>query len=268
MSPMARAVCLAGLIFGCAGAATVGSAPVPVPSPDGGAAGTDAGSVTTPPNGSSADAASPLDAAPAAPSSDPGGPYTCTLILGTNQTSEWFNAGFEMLVDGAKWELMHAHSAFVELWADPNDKIWSSAIASRCTSNPTNPDRVIFLALSGGPGGGLSMYPVEKWLPLLEADVENIQARYPAVKRIELMSWVRGPHNGTCPGAPEHRTVVYPGQDEAMAMVAAAHPGLVTVAPRWEARSCADFAGNPPHSNPAGAMAWAKMIAQYYGLGK
>ena len=101
------------------------------------------------------------------------------MILGTNQTSEWFTAGFEDLVDGAKWELLHAHSAFVELWADANSAVWKEPIGSRCTQNPTAPDRVIFLALAGGPGGGLSNYPLEKWMPLLTADIKNIQAKYP-----------------------------------------------------------------------------------------
>jgi hypothetical protein len=194
--------------------------------------------------------------------------FTCTLVLGTNQTAEWFDVGFEDLVDGSKWQLMHAHSAFVELWADPDDPVWSSPITSRCAQGATTPDRIIFLALAGGPNGGLSNYALEKWLPLLNADLKNIRAKYPSARRIELMSYLRGPKNGTCPGTPEHRTVVFPSQDEAMAMVAAANPGLVAVAPRWEARSCADFGDNPPHPTPQAAMAWARMIAEHYGLGR
>jgi hypothetical protein len=205
----------------------------------------------------------PVDAGGAPPAALPGG-FICTLILGTNQTAEWYEAGFEKLVDDSHWELIHAHSAFVELWADPNDAVWSGAIGSRCAQGATTPDRIIFLALAGGPDGGLSNYPLDKWLPLLKADVANIRAKYPAVERIELMSYVRGPKNGTCPGAPEHRTVVYPSQDQAMAMIAAANPGLVFVAPAWEARSCADFIANAPHPTPEAAVAWAKMIADHY----
>jgi hypothetical protein len=203
------------------------------------------------------DAASPEAAPPTAA-------FGCTLVLGTNQTAEWYEAGFEKLVDDSRWELIHAHSAFVELWADPEDPVWSGAIESPCAQNAKTPDRIIFLALAGGPNGGLSNYPLAKWLPLLTADVANIRSRYPGVKRIELMSYVRGPGNGTCPGAPEHRTVVYPSQDQAMAMIAAANPGLVFVAPAWEARSCADFIENAPHPTPTAAMAWAEMIAAHY----
>ena len=262
-----------GVPFVPDGAATVGVPPAPASS-------SDAAAAVHPPGQALDGGAADLGAAPGAGEIEgadaglsEGGPpanlsFTCNLILGTNQTAEWFDAGFEKLVDGSKWELMHAHSAFIELWANASDAVWSLPIGSRCTQNATTPDRVILLALAGGPNGGLSMYPLEKWLPLLAAAVKNIQSHYPSVRRIELMSYVRGPMNGTCPGAPDYRTMVFPSQDQAMAMIAAANPGLVAVAPRWEARSCADFAGNPPHSNAQGAMAWARMIADHYGLGQ
>ena len=262
--------------------------PAPVPSPVADAAASaEASPAPVAPSAPAAtdSGAMPIDAAPTPTHADasvqadvaivddasgpgPGTPaaFTCNLILGTNQTAEWYDAGFEKLVDDSRWELIHAHSAFVELWADPNDAVWSGAIGSRCARNATTPDRIIFLALAGGPNGGLANYPLEKWLPLLTADVANIRAKYPGVKRIELMSYVRGPKNGTCPGAPEHRTVVYPSQDQAMAMIAAANPGLVVVAPAWEARSCADFVANAPHPTPVAAMAWAQMIADHYNV--
>jgi hypothetical protein len=159
------------------------------------------------------DAAAEADSHP--PAVPPGG-FTCTLILGTNHTAEWYEAGFEKLVDDSRWELIHAHRAFVELWADPNDPVWPGAIGSRCAQGATTPDRIIFLALAGGPDGGLSNYPLDKWLPLLNADVANIRAKYPAVKRIELMSYVRGPKNGTCPGAPgaPHGGLSQPGSSD------------------------------------------------------
>jgi hypothetical protein len=264
---------MAVVVGGCSGRTEAPTSRVSPPPPATGGSGgapssvpvtADAAAVQpgAPPGEGGAEPAATPDAAPLPP--PPNQSFTCNLVLGTNQTAEWFNAGFETIVDGSKWELMHAHSAFIELWADPGSKVWSEPIASRCTQNAAAPDRVILLALAGGPNGGLSNYPLEKWLPPLTAAVKNIQTHYPSVKRIELMSYVRGPMNGTCPGAPEYRTMVYPSQDQAMAMVAAANPGLVVVAPKWEARSCGDFAGNPPHSNHQGAMAWAKMIGQYY----
>jgi hypothetical protein len=57
---------------------------------------------------------------------------------------------------------------------------------------------------------------------------------------------------------------IKPAQDQANEMVAAMFPGLVTVSPKFEVRSCADFGGNPPHFSGAGATATAKMIAEYY----
>ena len=54
----------------------------------------------------------------------------------------------------------------------------------------------------------------------------------------------------------------------AMAKVAAANPDVVVVAPKWAARSCADFGSNPPHPNAEAARAWARMSAEHYGLGR
>ena len=51
------------------------------------------------------------------------GSFTCTLVIGILATSQWWNAGFTKLVNGAKWELIWVHSGFVELWANPNDPI-------------------------------------------------------------------------------------------------------------------------------------------------
>jgi hypothetical protein len=235
------------------------AAPLP-PSPD-------AAPTPVPPPSDAAAPAPPVDAMAPVPGDNspppPSSAFTCNLVLGTNQTEEWFPT-FETVVDGNKWELMHSHSAFVELWADPNNGVWNDPIGSRCAQNATTPDRVIFLALAGGPNGGLSEYSLEKWLPILDADIKSIQTHYPSAKRIELMTYVRGPSNGTCPGAPEYRTHIFPSQDQAHAMMAAKYPGLVFVAPQWAARSCADFAGNPPHSNAAGAKAWGMMIGEYY----
>jgi hypothetical protein len=276
-----RAWLLTGtLAVGCAPAAT---RPAPAPAPTADAARVvaptppDAVPPALPPDAAAQPpAAPPPDATAGAPAIDatapppgdnspppPSSAFTCNLVLGTNQTEEWFPT-FETIVDGGKWELMHSHSAFVELWADPGNGVWNDPIGSRCTQNATMPDRVIFLALAGGPNGGLSEYSLEKWLPILDADIKSIQTHYPSAKRIELMTYVRGPSNGTCPGAPEYRTHIFPSQDQAMAMMAAKYAGLVFVAPQWAARSCGDFAGNPPHSNAAGAKAWGTMIGEYY----
>jgi hypothetical protein len=52
--------------------------------------------------------------------------------------------------------------------------------------------------------------------------------------------------------------------DDAMAMVAAANPGFVTVAPKFFAPSCDVFASGGPHFTDAGKPIIAKLYGDYY----
>lgn len=251
-----------------------GSGPDAAPQPDVGPAG-DLGVATGTGGAGASDAdGSTLDAThvdlPATPASDAGPPrgdagagsssssYACTLMIGIQATYEWYNVGFETMVDGAAWELIWVHSGFVELWADPKDPVWSTAITSPCAKNPTQPDRIIFVALN------FDFNTLAQWTPPVTATVENLKAKYPSAKRIELMSFIRAPGNNACSQAPAKRSTITPAQDQAMAMAAAANPDLVVVAPAFEAKTCGEFNDNPPHPSPAGAAAWAKMMADYY----
>lgn len=205
----------------------------------------------------------------AAPAADGGAPvstppvdttdYTCTLVIGISATGQWFNGGFEKLVDGNKWELIAVHSAKVELWADPNNALWSHSPSSACTMNAKNPDRILFTSLNW-------VYDkVEQWVPPTVAAVKNLQAKYPGVKRIELRTFIRAPMNKPCPGGSDYKSWIKPSQDEANEIVAKMFPGLVYVAPKLEVRTCADYGGNAPHFTTAGAQAAARTVAAAYG---
>jgi hypothetical protein len=229
-----------------------GSAPIPT---DAGAAdgNTAALDMRGPTDGGGPDAVvAPGDASSAS------GTYACTLMIGIQATEEWYNFGFETMVDNSKWELIWVHSGFVELWANSNDPVWSTAITSPCAQNPTKPDRVIFLALN------FLYTTAAEWNPVVSMAVDNIKAKYPSAKRIELMSFIRAPGNSACSQAPAPRSTITPAQDDAMAISAAANPGLVFVAPKFEAKTCSEFSSNPPHPSPAGVTAWVKMMADYY----
>jgi hypothetical protein len=184
--------------------------------------------------------------------------YACTLIIGINATGEWYKQGFETLVDNARWELMQIHNGFIEKWADPNDAYWATAIYSPCAMNPKAPDRIMFVL------SNFDYTTIEQWLPPLTAVIKNLQDKYPSVKNIELMTWVRAPGNIACPQMPAPRSVISAGEDQAIAQAAKNNPGLVTVAPKFEAKSCDEYSDNPPHPTAAGGMAWAKMFAAYY----
>jgi hypothetical protein len=211
--------------------------------------------VTTPDAGAA-------EAGPPAPTETENASYTCTHIIGINATAEWYNRGFEQLVDNSKWQLVRVHSGFVQLWAQPNAAAWSTGPTSACAQSSKNPDRVLFVGLN------FEYDKLEQWVPNLQAVVKNLQARFPGVKRIELGTFVRAPGNKPCPQRAAYRSTITPAQDMANEMVAAENPTLVRVMPKFEAKTCSEFSGNPPHPSTSGGMAWAKMIAEHYGLGK
>ena len=273
-------------ILGCscvlslACAASTGAGPAPE-LPDAAAPGQQTPEGNSPP-ALSPDAAAPAVTADVAPASEPPTPapdaapstpppvsgepdtgsYTCTLIIGINATQEWYSKGFESLVDNGKWELIRVHSGFVELWADPKNGVWNTGPTSPCAQNANNPDRVIFIALN------FDTTMLDQWVPPLTAVVKNLKAKYPGVKRIELGTFVRAPGNKPCPQAPAKRSTIAQAEDDAIAMVAAANPDLVRVHPKFEAKACSEFSGNPPHPSAAGGAAWSKMYAEHYGMGK
>ncbi len=230
------------------------------------------GDVQTPPDTGAAetaggimDARGPMDGGtpdttlpPPSDANSPASAYACTLMIGIQATEEWYNFGFETMVDNSKWELIWVHSGFVELWANPSDPVWSTAVTSPCALNPGKPDRVIFLALN------FLYTTAAEWNPVVTMAVDNIKTKYPSAKRIELMSFIRAPGNNACSQAPAPRSTITPAQDDAMAISAAANPGLVFVAPKFEAKTCAEFSSNPPHPSPAGVTAWVKLMADYY----
>jgi hypothetical protein len=236
--------------------------PEPIrPVPD--AAATPAFAVAETPPGPDAAPVTPTDAGgPVSVPPDEGPPqsFTCTRIIGINATAEWYSRGFETLVDNGKWELVRVHSGFVELWANPGSSAWSTNPTSGCAGG-AKPDRVIFVGLN------FQSNKLEQWLPPLTAVVKNLQAKFPGIKRIELATFVRAPGNKGCPQREAYRSTISAAQDEANMMVAAANPALVRVSPKFEAKTCGEFSGNPPHPSQSGGTAWAKMIAEHYNMG-
>jgi hypothetical protein len=220
----------------------------------------DAGPVpTAPPDAAPVDVASLADVAPASaepPATAPDA-YACTLVLGVKETGEWFNAGFESIVENARWEVVPIHDGYLELWAEPNNAMWSVAPQSPCAKGATTPDRVIFSS------SNYVYSTTDEFAPKYMGVIENIKAHYPTVKRVDLMTLVRAPGNTPCPGNLTEKTWIRPAEDESIQMMTRAYPGFVFASPRFEVRSCADFA-MPPHFTGPAAMAVAKVIGAYY----
>lgn len=184
--------------------------------------------------------------------------FVCSWILGITTTGEWYKAGFEKVVDDARWQITPIEMGHLEKWADPNHEIWQSAITSPCAQNSKAPDRIVFNATK------YEWTTVDEFVPAYIAVVNNIKTKYPSVKRIDLMTYGRAPGNMECVGAnrPSY-SYIKPVQDDAAAMMPGMFPGFVFVAPKWEHKACSDF-GLCPHVSAEANATLAKTIGQYF----
>jgi hypothetical protein len=181
--------------------------------------------------------------------------YVCTEVIGVSVTGDWFGAGFESGNDDGRWQAKWRTGAFIDLWANPADPVWSVPVVSPCEKKSDKPDRVILTAVNW------ELQTAEEWTRAITAAVKTTRAKYPSVKRIELLTMLRGPGNKTC-GNP--KTVVAPEIDESVAKVAKAFPKLVTIGPKFETPTCEVFIKGGPHFSPDGMARVANIYASHY----
>jgi hypothetical protein len=192
--------------------------------------------------------------------------FVCNQVTGFTLTSEWYLAGFEKGVVDARWQIKFREHGYITEWANPSSAFWGddaangAPISSPCAQGSDSPDHVVLNVLSW------TITAEAEWTTDITAAVNNLKAKYPNLKRIDLMTVIRGPGNMLCPTAPAAgETIVMPPElDAAMAAVAAQFPGFVFVAPKFEAPSCAAFSGGGPHLTSAGNMAIAPTLAAYF----
>ena len=200
------------------------------------------------------------DASDSTPAATPGGltskDFVCSWVLGIHTTYEWFSAGFEKVVDDARWEVSGIEMAQFG-WADPNSNLWNSPITSPCTTGSKAPDRIVFNGVDGST-------TVAQFLPEYLSVVNIIKKRFPSVKRIDLTTNARAPGDMECIGANRSGSSwIRPAQDEAIAMTVQMFPGFVFATPKWEVKSCSDF-GLCPHISAAANADLAKTIGEYF----
>ena len=183
--------------------------------------------------------------------------FTCTQVMGVSVTGDWFNAGFENGVDNARWQVMWRKKAFIELWADPTNEIWSVPIQSACAQNATTPDRIIFT------GVNWEQTAEPWWEQQFEKVIVNLKAKYPNVRRIDLLTMLRSPGNQSCGNV---MSVVQPFVDEAIAGVVSKHPGVVFAAPKVFAPSCEVFTKGGPHYTDSGMAAVGQIYTRHLPL--
>ena len=264
----------AGTMDGTSGSTPTGSdgAPNGMPATEAGAGTADTGAPApadaasgandAPATGSSAEAGTSTDAGTSADGglADGSAPFVCNQVTGLTLTREWYEAGFENGVDNARWQLKAMEHAYVTEWANPASTFWSTPIESACSQNSTSPDRLVFVVLSW------TITAQADWETQITAAINNFKTNYPMVRRIDLLTVIRGPANMLCPTPPAAgETIQMPAAlDAAFVSVAAQFPGLVFVGPKVEATSCADFNGGGPHLTTAGNMKAASTYAAYF----
>jgi hypothetical protein len=176
-------------------------------------------------------------------------------VLGLAVTGEWFDAGFENVVEDARWEAISRPHTFVQDWADPAHAAWTEAPASPCATRADAPDRVLLVVANWDYSS------VEEWIDALNRATTTLIGKYPGVKRVELLTMVRAPGNVSY-GDP--KSVVLPFVDEAIARVSAKRPELLRAGPKFEVPSCELFTKGGPHFTPEGGAAAAKLLGEHY----
>ena len=182
--------------------------------------------------------------------------FDCTEVIGLWVASQWWDS-FEKGVDNAHWEFTFQHHGYLEMFADPASPFWANAVSSKCTTNAATPDRVVFLPFS------LTLATLDDWSTNLTKVVETMKTKFPGVKRIELMTTLRGPGNMPCANDTDPNTIVPPYVDQAIQMVADASGGLVSVGPKIELASCDWWAGGTDLTG-AGNTGAGQLLATYY----
>jgi len=186
--------------------------------------------------------------------------FVCSQLTGGKLTEEWFIAGFETVVDNSRWQVKWREDAYVEVWADAQSSFWTAQVDSTCANHSSAPDRLVFGAVS------FKYKTQAEWRIGITQAVNNFKAKWPSVRRVDLVTQIRGPNNMLCPTAPtaNETIAVPPEQDAGMADVAAAFPGFVFVGPKVLAHSCSEFQGGGPHLTAAGNQANVSVLSAYF----
>jgi hypothetical protein len=184
----------------------------------------------------------------------------CNQVTAMTLTAEWYNAGFENGVVDSRWQLKAMEHGYITEWANPNSTFWSAPVTSACAQQSTSPDRIVLTVLSW------TITTQADWETQITGAITDLMTKYPGVRRIDLLTVIRGPNNMVCPTPPAAgETIAMPPElDAAIAAVAARSPGFVFAGPKFEAPNCAAFSGGGPHLTAAGNMAVAKMISAYF----
>ncbi len=191
--------------------------------------------------------------------------FVCNQVIALTLTREWYQAGFEQApgIADDRWQLKARQSGYITEWSNPNSDFWNQPPQSPCAHGSASPDHVVLTVLSWRPPCCATQ---AEWEAQVGKAVETLRLKYAGLKRIDLMTVVRGPRNQGCPLPPAADEYIAMPQefDAALAGVAAKFSGLVFVGPKVEASSCAAFVEGGPHLTKDGNAEVAKAIAAYF----
>jgi hypothetical protein len=196
----------------------------------------------------------------------PGAPqFVCNQVIAFTITRELYQAGFEQApgIADDRWQLKARQSGYITEWSNPASDFWNEPPQSPCANGSASPDHVVLTVLSWTPPCCATQ---AEWEAQVGKAVTTLQSKYAGLKRVDLMTVVRGPQNQGCPAPPARgEYIAMPKElDDALAGVAAKFPGLVFVGPKIEAPNCAAFNGGGPHLTPQGNAEAAKAFAAYF----
>ena len=191
--------------------------------------------------------------------------FVCNQVIGLTLTREWYQEGFEQApgIADDRWQLKARQSGYITEWSNPNSDWWNQQPQSPCANGAASPDHVVLTVLSWRPPCCATQ---AEWEAQVGKAVTTLQSKYAGLKRIDLMTVIRGPRNHGCPLPPaKDEYIAMPQEfDAALAGVAAKFPGLVFVGPKVEAPGCGSFVGGGPHLTKEGNAEVAKAIAAYF----
>lgn len=99
----------------------------------------------------------------------------------------------------------------------------------------------------------------QSWETDTEAAIATIKVKYPKLRHLELMTFVRSPEGKNC----GEQTTVSPNLDAAHAAIAGRSNGFVTVAPHFLVPNCNVFS-NAPHMSSQGNATMGNLIGEHY----
>jgi hypothetical protein len=155
---------------------------------------------------------------------------------------QWFNGGFLTYpgIDATRWELIMVAHHYTNAWAVPGDSAWNTPVSHPCAQNSATPDRIAFMATQWTEN------TAAEWEADFTGIIANILAKWPMVKRIELMPSTSTPGDVPCPGngAESSETLIPAYGYAAIDAMPAKYPGLVFSTPHFEVPNCSDFINN------------------------